>query len=235
MAAIEKVRDVPWWQEPTKEQWYAWWAAWLGWTLDAFDFTVFLLIMVPISQEFGVPLSDVVAILSLTLVARLFGAVGSGWLADRVGRKLPLMLSILGYSLCNFVAGFSPTFGFLFFFRALLGIFMGAEWPAGAALAMEQWPIRSRGFMGGVLQGSWSIGFLLSSVIYGLFFDLIGWRGMLWIGVLPALSIVYIRYFVKEPEIWVENRKLQRTQHREVRVPLFSIFRRAILGNTLTA
>src|SRR5215207_10401607 len=90
--------NVPWWKEPTKDQWYAYIAAWLGWTLDAFDFTVFLLIMVPISQEFGVPLSDVVAILSLTLVARLFGAVGSGWMADRVGRKLPLMLSIIGYS-----------------------------------------------------------------------------------------------------------------------------------------
>src|SRR6202022_5172284 len=84
---------------------------------------------------------------------------------------------------------------FVFFFRALLGIGMGAEWPAGAALAMEQWPIRSRGFMSGVLQGSWSIGFLLSSVIWGVFGDYIGWRGMLWIGVLPALSIVYIRYF----------------------------------------
>ena len=88
---------------------------------------------------------------------------------------------------------------FLLVFRTLLGIGMGAEWPAGAALAMEQWPIRSRGFISGVLQGSWSIGFLLSSVIWGVFGDCIGWRGMLWVGVLPALSIVYIRYFVKEP------------------------------------
>ena len=124
---------------------------------------------------------------------------------------------------------------FLLVFRTLLGIGMGAEWPAGAALAMEQWPIRSRGFMSGVLQGSWSIGFLLSSVIYGLFFDYIGWRGMLWIGVLPALSIVYIRYFVKEPEVWVENRKLQRTQQREVRAPLIKIFQRGMLANTLLA
>ena len=122
---------------------------------------------------------------------RLVGAVASGWLADRVGRKTPLMISILWYSICNFIAGFSPTFLFLLMFRTLLGIGMGAEWPAGAALAMESWPIRSRGFMSGVLQGSWGIGFLLSSVIYGLFDDTIGWRGMLWIGVLPALSVVY--------------------------------------------
>jgi SHS family lactate transporter-like MFS transporter len=233
--ATAEAAQVPWWKEPTKDQWYAWWAAWLGWTLDAFDFTVFLLIMVPISQEFGVPLSDVVAILSLTLVARLFGAVGSGWLADRVGRKLPLMLSIIGYSACNFIAGFSPTLTFLIVFRTLLGIFMGAEWPAGAALAMESWPIRSRGFMSGVLQGSWGIGYALSALIWGLFYDYIGWRGMLWIGILPALSVVYIRFYVKEPEVWVENRRRQREENREVHAPLINIFKKGMLANTLLA
>ena len=235
MTAAETVKAIPWWKEPTKEQWYAWWAAWLGWTLDAFDFTVFLLIMVPISQEFGVPLSEVAFVLTLTLWMRLLGAVASGWLADRVGRKIPLMISILGYSLCNFIAGFSPTLLFLLIFRALLGIFMGAEWPAGAALAMESWPIRSRGFMSGVLQGSWGIGFALSSLIWGLFVGYIGWRGMLWIGVLPALSVFYVRRYVKEPAVWVENRRLQRAQNREVRTPLISIFKRGLLLNTLTA
>src|SRR4030088_219494 len=177
MAAID-AGQVAWWREPTKDQWYAWWAAWLGWTLDAFDFTVFLLIMKPIADEFGVPVSEVAWTLALTLWMRLLGAVGSGWLADRVGRKTPLMISIFWYSICNFIAGFSPSFMFLLVFRTLLVIGLGAEWPAGAALAMEQWPIRSRGFMSGVLQGSWSIGFLLSSVIWGGFGDYIGGRGM---------------------------------------------------------
>ena len=167
---------------------------------------------------------------------RLVGAVASGWLADRVGRKTPLMISILWYSICNFIAGFSPTFWFLLLFRALLGIGMGAEWPAGAALAMESWPARSRGFMSGILQGSWGIGFLLSSA-----------------GVWPVLSVMaagaaccgsascrrlrslYVRYFVKEPEVWVENRRLQREQRREVRAPLLSIFKPALIVNTLTA
>jgi SHS family lactate transporter-like MFS transporter len=235
MATIETAKRIPWWKEPTKDQWLAWWAAWLGWTLDAFDFTVFLLIMVPISQEFGVPLTDVALVFTLTLWMRLVGAVASGWLADRVGRKLPLMISILGYSLCNFIAGFSPTFWFLLLFRALLGAFMGAEWPAGAALSMETWPQRSRGFMGGVLQGSWGVGFLMSSAIYALLYNSIGWRGMLWMGILPALSVVYVRYLVKEPPIWAENRRLQREENREMRTPLFSIFKRGMLGNTLTA
>jgi SHS family lactate transporter-like MFS transporter len=235
MATIETAKRIPWWKEPTKDQWLAWWAAWLGWTLDAFDFTVFLLIMVPIAREFDVPLTDVALVFTLTLWMRLVGAVASGWLADRVGRKLPLMISILGYSLCNFIAGFSPTFWFLLLFRALLGAFMGAEWPAGAALSMETWPQRSRGFMGGVLQGSWGVGFLMSSAIYALLYNSIGWRGMLWMGILPALSVVYVRYLVKEPPIWAENRRLQREENREMRTPLFSIFKRGMLGNTLTA
>jgi SHS family lactate transporter-like MFS transporter len=115
---------MPWWKEPTKDQWKAWIAAWLGWTLDAFDFTIFLLIMLPISQEFGVPLTAVTAVFAVTLWLRLLGATAAGWMADHLGRRAPLMISILWYSLCNFIAGFSPTFAFLFFFRALLGIGM---------------------------------------------------------------------------------------------------------------
>ncbi|MBV9777707.1 MAG: MFS transporter, partial [Acetobacteraceae bacterium] len=226
---------VPWWREPTRDQWIAWFAAWAGWTLDAFDFTVFLLIMVPISKEFGVPLTAVTAVFTITLWMRLVGATASGWLADRVGRKLPLMISIAWYSVANFIAGFSPTFGFLFLFRALLGIGMGAEWPAGASLAMESWPPRSRGLMSGLLQGSWGLGFLLSSVVYGLLYDSIGWRGMLWIGILPALTLIPIRYFVKEPPVWLENRRQQRLQRKEFRAPLLDIFRLRVLGNTLTA
>ena len=100
----------PWWKEPTKDQWIAYVAAWLGWTLDAFDFTIFLLIMVPIAREFGVSLAAVAVVFTITLWMRLLGAVASGWMADRVGRKTPLMISILWYSICNFIAGFAPTF-----------------------------------------------------------------------------------------------------------------------------
>src|SRR6201995_5939243 len=191
MSASVASSNIPWWKEPTKDQWYAYVAAWLGWTLDAFDFTVFLLIMAPIAKEFNVPLTDVAIVFTLTLWMRLVGATAAGGMADRLGRQKPLMISIAWFSVCNFIAGFSPSFWFLLLFRALLGIGMGAEWPAGAALAMETWPARSRGFMGGVLQGSWGIGFMLSSLVYGVFYPYIGWRGMLWVGILPALAVVY--------------------------------------------
>ena len=232
---VDTAGRIPWWMEPTKDQWLAWVAAWLGWTLDAFDFTIFLLLMVPIAETFKVPLVEVTAVFTITLWLRLVGAVGSGWLADRIGRKTPLMISILWYSICNFAAGLSPNFTLLFLFRALLGIGMGAEWPAGAALAMESWPARSRGIMSGVLQGSWSIGFLLSSAAYGLLYDVIGWRGLLMLGILPAFAVVWIRIYVKEPPVWKENRRLQSEQNKEFRAPLFEIFRPQVLGNTLTA
>jgi len=226
---------LPWWKEPTKDQWQAYIAAWLGWTLDAFDFTIFLLIMLPISQEFGVPLTAVAIIFTLTLWMRLLGATVAGWMGDRMGRKTPLMISILWYSICNFIAGFSPSFTFLLIFRTLLGIGMGAEWPAGAALAMESWPTRSRGFMSGILQGSWGLGFALSAAAYGFLYDDIGWRGLLWIGILPALVVVWIRFYVKEPEVWAENKRLQTERKTEVKAPLFMIFKRQYLGNTINA
>jgi SHS family lactate transporter-like MFS transporter len=242
MSASVASSNVPWWKEPTKDQWYAYIAAWLGWTLDAFDFTVFLLIMVPISQEFGVPLIEVTTIFSITLIMRLFGATTSGWLADRLGRRAPLMISILWYSICNLAAGLSPTFSFLFAMRALLGIGMGAEWPAGAALAMESWPARSRGLMSGILQGSWGLGFALSALAYGTLYAPLeawhkgyGWRGMLILGVLPALACVWIRFYVKEPEVWAENRKIQNTSQKQVTLPLLAIFKTKYLWNTFTA
>lgn len=224
----------PWWREPTKDQWYAFIAAWLGWTLDAFDFTVFLFLLVPIAKEFHADLTLVVLVGSLTMWMRFGGAMAAGWMADRMGRRAPLMISILWYSVCNFIAGFSPTFLFLLVFRTLLGIGMGAEWPAGAALATESWPIRSRGLMSAVLQGSWALGYLVAAVLYATLFDVIGWRGMLWMGVLPALAVVWIRFYVKEPEVWVENQKQQREKQAHVRVPVAALFRKGMALNTIS-
>ncbi|HVY14504.1 MAG TPA: MFS transporter [Rhodopila sp.] len=234
MSYAQGARPAPWWREPTKDQWYAFIAAWLGWTLDAFDFTVFLFLLVPIAKEFHADLTLVVLVGSLTMWMRFIGAMASGWMADRLGRRAPLMISILWYSLCNFAAGFSPTFLFLLVFRTLLGIGMGAEWPAGAALATESWPVRSRGLMSAVLQGSWALGYLLAAMLYATLFDVIGWRGMLFMGVLPALAVVWIRVYVKEPAVWVENRKKQKDAKAEVKIPVAALFHKGMALNTLS-
>jgi SHS family lactate transporter-like MFS transporter len=224
----------PWWREPTKDQWYAFVAAWLGWTLDAFDFTVFLVLIVSIAKEFNADLTLVVFVGTLTMLMRFVGAMASGWMADRLGRRAPLMISILWYSACNFIAGFSPTFMFLLVFRTLLGIGMGAEWPAGMALATESWPARSRGLMASVLQSSWALGYLIASLLYATLFDYIGWRGMLWMGVLPALAVVWIRVYVKEPDVWLENQKQQKEKEAHMKVPVAALFRKGVIGNTIS-
>ena len=95
--AAATVTPIAWWREPTKDQWYAYVAAWAGWTLDAFDFTAFLLIIAPIAKEFDVPVTEVAFVLTITLWMRLIGATANGWLADRIGRKTPLMISIAWY------------------------------------------------------------------------------------------------------------------------------------------
>src|SRR5690242_21947416 len=103
--AIAAAAQIPWWKEPTRDHWHAYLAAWGGWTLDAFDFTAFLLIIAPIAKEFDVPVPEVAAVLTITLWMRLLGATASGWLADRVGRKTPLMISIAWESGWHFLAG----------------------------------------------------------------------------------------------------------------------------------
>ena len=149
--------NTPWWKEPTREQWTCFTAAWLGWVLDAFDFTIFFLVMKYVSAEFGVSTVATTWTIALTLIARLAGGFAAGALADRVGRRLPLLLSIVGFSVCDGAVALAPSFGWVLALRFLFGFFMGAEWTAGTTLAMENWPARSRGIASGILQGSWAV------------------------------------------------------------------------------
>ncbi len=152
------------------------------------------------------------------------------------------MISILWYSFCNLAAGLSPSFTFLFVARALLGIGMGAEWPAGAALAMESWPralARLHVRRVGKARGAWVS--RCPALAYGFLYGPLenmgkgyGWRGMLILGVLPALVCVWIRIYVKEPAVWTENKKIQNTTRKQVTLPLFAIFKRKYLWNTFT-
>ena len=141
----DTARPIAWWREPTKDQWYAWVAAWAGWTLDAFDFTAFLLIIVPIAKEFDVPVTAVTAVLTITLWMRLVGATANGWLADRVGRKAPLMISIGWYSVCNFLAGLAPSFLARRLIHGLQQVVIGRRDPAGREPRRGSYRRRGRG------------------------------------------------------------------------------------------
>jgi MFS transporter, SHS family, lactate transporter len=177
----------------------------LGWTLDAFDFFLFVFVLKDVAHEFDVPLARVTLALFLTLAMRPLGALIFGRLADRYGRRPTLMIDILLYSVIELACGFAPNLTALLVLRALFGVAMGGEWGVGASLTMESIPARSRGVVSGLLQAGYPAGYLLASVAYAVLFPLIGWRGMFWIGALPALLVLYVRRHVPESPTWREN------------------------------
>jgi SHS family lactate transporter-like MFS transporter len=200
----------PWWKEPTRAQWCAFGAAWAGWVLDAFDFTIFMLVMPNIAKEFGAQSIATAGSLTLTLFARLAGGFLAGAAADRWGRKTPLMISIVWFAVCDGAVALAPSFGWVLGLRTLFGLGMGAEWATGTTLAMENWPARSRGIASGVLQGSWAIGYLLAAGVSAVVLPHWGWRALFVCAAAPALLVLPIRLFIKESDDWKTARAIAR-------------------------
>ncbi len=181
-------------------------AGFLGWTLDAFDFFVVVFLLDTLAHQFGVPKKDIVRTLTATLAMRPLGALFFGLLADRYGRRIPLMANVIYFSFIEVMCGFSPNYTFFLVMRALFGIGMGGEWGVGASLAMEAAPPRWRGILSGILQSGYSIGYLLAAIAARFILPAWGWRPMFWIGALPALLALYIRTKVPESEAWKQHR-----------------------------
>jgi SHS family lactate transporter-like MFS transporter len=177
-------------------------ATFLGWTLDAFDFFLLVFVLKDIAQEFNTQITDVTLAILLTLAMRPIGAYLFGRAADRWGRRPTLMVDVLLYSVIEFASGFAPSLTVLLVLRAIFGIAMGGEWGVGASLTMESIPSHARGFVSGLLQSGYPTGYFLASIVYGLLFQYIGWRGMFMIGVIPALLVFYIRRSVPESPSW---------------------------------
>jgi SHS family lactate transporter-like MFS transporter len=181
-------------------------AGFLGWTLDSFDFFVVVFLIDSLAHQFGVPKKDIVRSLMATLAMRPIGAVLFGLLADRYGRRIPLMANILYISLVEMLCGLSPNYTFFLVMRALFGIGMGGVWGVGASLAMEAVEVRWRGILSGILQSGYSIGYLLAAVAARFLLPGLGWRVMFWAGAAPGLLAFYIRTRVPESEAWKQNR-----------------------------
>ena len=184
-------------------------AGFLGWTLDAFDFFLVVMTLTAIAAEFKQTDKAIAASLTLTLAFRPVGAFIFGLMADRYGRRLPLMLDIVFYSVAEVLSGFAPSYTSFMVLRALFGIGMGGEWGVGASLVMEKVPPEKRGFYSGLLQQGYAAGYLLAALGYFFVFPRWGWRPLFFIGGLPALLALFIRFRVTESEVW------QRTRHRD--------------------
>ncbi len=181
-------------------------AGFLGWTMDAFDFFVVVFLVDTLAERFGVTKKDIVWTMTATLAMRPVGAVIFGLLADRYGRRVPLMANVVFFSVIEVACGFAPNYATFLVLRALFGIGMGGEWGVGASLAMESAPRRWRGMLSGILQSGYSIGYLLAAVAARLVLPAWGWRAMFWVGGVPALLALYIRWHVPESEAWKQHR-----------------------------
>ena len=211
----------------TAKQWNTIIATYLGWTLDAFDFFLLVLVVPDIAHEFlpGVEngRTTVGIAVNLTLAMRPVGALLFGLMADRLGRRPTLIVNILCYSVLAFASGFAPSLTVLIILRALFGIAMGGEWGVGASLAMETIPLQTRGIVSGILQAGYPSGYLLASLVYALLGAHVGWRILFMLGAVPALLILFIRRNVDESPAWLGKRPRAQEILRviQTRFPLF--------------
>ena len=181
-------------------------AGFLGWTLDAFDFFLVVMTLTAIGATFGKSDKDIAFTLLLTLGFRPVGAFIFGLIADRYGRRIPLMIDLVFYSIVEVLSGLAPNYVTFCVLRALFGIGMGAEWGVGASLVMEKVPVRYRGIFSGLLQQGYAAGYLLAALCYLVVFPRWGWRPLFFIGGLPALLALYVRSKVSESEVWQRSR-----------------------------
>ncbi len=190
----------------SSDRWHAVTAGFLGWTLDAFDFFVVIFLLDSLALQFHVPKAEIVLSITATLAMRPVGALIFGMLADRYGRRRPLMANVIFFSTVELLCGFAPNFTVFFILRLLFGIGMGGEWGVGASLAMEHAPVKWRGVLSGILQSGYSNGYLLAAIAARVVLPTFGWRAMFWVGGIPALLALYIRTKVPESEAWQQHR-----------------------------
>jgi MFS family permease len=189
-------------------------AAALGWMLDAFDAMLYALVLAYVMRDFGMSKATSGLLNTLTLLASGIGGVAFGFVADRIGRKRALMLSILTYSVCSFASGLSTSVFMLATFRFVLGLGMGGEWNTGATLVAETWPTELRAKAISIVQSSWAIGYAFAAVVAGVVLHYADWRMVFFVGILPALVTLWIQKGVPESDMWREHRRLARESAR---------------------
>ena len=205
----------------TRDQRVSFVAALLGWTMDAFDYFLVVLVYAEIAHDFGESLTKMAFLTTATLAMRPLGAFLFGLWTDRAGRRIPLMVDVSFYSLVGFLCAFAPNYTVLLVLRLLYGIGMGGEWGIGAALAMEKIPPERRGFYSGLLQQGYSCGYLLAALSYLVVHSVLGlsWRWFFGLSIIPAGISLLIRSHVRESEVWETTRermRATRTSFRDV-------------------
>src|ERR1700719_1768960 len=225
-------------RQATTEQRRTLLAAALGWMLDAFDAMLYALVLTHVMRDLGMSKATSGLLYTLTLLASGMGGVLFGFLADRVGRRRALMVSILTYSVCSFASGLSTTVLMLAVFRFILGLGMGGEWNTGATLVADTWPDELRAKAISVVQSAWAIGFALAALVSGIVLRYASWRYVFFVGILPALITLWIQNRVPESEMWKEHRRIRLIDEAQKLEPqrnasFLAIFRAPYLKSTV--
>jgi len=206
---------IAWWKDAPPDARRALVAASFGWMLDSFDVMLWAMVVATLMPDLGLSKPTVGLLGSLTLAA---SAVGG--LHLRGGRR-PLRPSqsvdgsILIYSVFTAACGFATGVAMLAVFRVFLGLGMGGEWASGAALVSETWPAEHRGKALGIVQSSWAVGYAAAAAVAALVLPVWGWRGVFFVGVIPAFFTLWIQRKVKEPEIWRAVGRRHRASERD--------------------
>jgi MFS family permease len=212
--------SMQWWSGGTADGRRAVIAAGLGWMLDAFDVTLFALVLPALRSDLGLSTAAGGALGSVALLAAAGGGVAFGWIADRFGRTRALMSSIVLYSVFTAACGFATTFLQFVVFRVGLGLGMGGEWGSGATLVSETWPAEHRGKALAFMQSAWAIGYALAAAVNYIVQPAFGWRAVFFVGILPAFLTIWVRRSVREPEMW-QHAQRERTSRSPIAM-LFS-------------
>ena len=217
-----------WWHEADRDARRALTAATLGWMLDAFDVTLFAMVLPALRADLGLTPRAAGLLGSVTLIAAAVGGIAFGTIADRFGRTRALMWSVALYSVFTAACGFATSLGQFVVFRALLGLGMGGEWASGAALVSETWPAEHRGKALGLMQSGWAVGYAAAALVNALVLPSFGWRAVFFVGILPAFFTLWVRRHVKEPAIWTKVATTSRS-----RPNLMAAFRRPLARLTI--
>ena len=223
-----------WYVGRTRQQWRTFISAYVGWMLDIMDLMLFAMMIKYISADLHFDKGMAGTIASITLLATAIGGLFFGFLADRIGRTRSMMLSILCYSVGTALCGFSETIGQLLVFRFILGLGVGGEWSAGAALITESWPAEHRGKVMAWVQSAFAAGYTLAALIAALVLPLLGWRWVFAVGLIPVVFAFWVRRHTEESEIWKQQKV--RLTLRQTLAELFGNYARpTVVGLAFTA
>lgn len=206
-AALGADAHARWYSGASRAQWQTFWSSYLGWALDIMDLMLFAMLLSRMSADLGMDRSTAGSIASASLVATAVGGLVFGFLADHIGRTRSMVLSILCYSIGTVLCGLSQDVTQLLLFRIVVGLGVGGEWSAGAALITETWPARHRGKVMAWVQSAFATGYALAAIVSAVFLPLVGWRGVFFFGLAPALLAFWIRRHTPEPEIWKQQKQ----------------------------